>query len=66
MKAKRKPVDQLTGSDLGLADEDLAPRVRETSWSLPEERPSGRILEGELSTQVKELVRLLREEAKVI
>lgn len=66
MKAKRKPVDQLTGSELGLTDEDLAPHVRETAWSLPEDRPSGRILEGELSAQVKELVRLLREEAKVI
>lgn len=66
MKAKRKPVDQLSPGDLGLSDEDLAAQVRATAWSLPEERPSGRILEGDLSTQVKELVRLLREEAKVI
>lgn len=66
MKAKRKPVDQLSPADLGLGDEDLTTQVRATAWALPEERPSGRVLEGELSTQVKELVRLLREESKVI
>ena len=66
MKAKRKPVDNLTAEDLGLSSDDLAPRVTATSWSPPPARPSGRILEGDVDSQVRELARLLREEAKVI
>jgi hypothetical protein len=40
--------------------------VTNDAYSLPPARPSGRILEGDSATKVKELVRLLRQEAKVI
>lgn len=60
MKAKRKPVD---------AKEAPAAEVKTeiTGWSLPEEKRVGKVLEeGELVDKVKEVVRLLREEAKII
>lgn len=66
MKAKRKPVDSLDLAALGLSADDVAPAVQVSAYAAPPERPKGRILEGDIDTQVKELVRLLREEAKVI
>jgi len=68
MKAKRKPVAKHSPADLGLdgsvgADANV---VQLTDFSLPPGRPAGRILEGELSDQVAELVRALREDAKVL
>ena len=50
-------------ADLGVSADGTTEIV---GWSLPEERSGGRILEGEIPDQVKELVKLLREEAKVI
>jgi len=66
MKAKKKPIDTVDLASLGLSADDLAPAVTVSGYAAPPERPKGRILEGDLDTQVKELVRLLREEAKVI
>ena len=43
-----------------------AAAVTTTGYGLPPERAKGRILTGDNATVVKELVRLLREEAKVI
>ena len=63
MKAKRKPVDVKSFADLGVSAE---PKVEIVGWSLPEERQAGKVLAGEVPDQVKELVKLLREEAKVI
>ncbi|TVQ80085.1 MAG: electron transfer flavoprotein subunit beta/FixA family protein [Bradymonadales bacterium] len=36
------------------------------SWSLPSERAAVKMIEGDMNTQAAELVRLLKEEAKVI
>jgi len=69
MQARKKEIKQLTLADLGLAPEAVggpAAKVRVTAYSLPPARKAGRILEGEPEEQVRELVRLLREEAKVI
>lgn len=66
MKAKKKPVDTVDLAALGLSPDDVAPAVQVGSFQTPPGRPKGRILEGDIDTQVKELVRLLREEAKVI
>ncbi|MGB9885798.1 MAG: electron transfer flavoprotein subunit beta/FixA family protein [Moorellales bacterium] len=69
MQAKKKPIQQLTLADLGLSADAVgaaAAKVRVTSYSLPPKRAAGRLIEGEPEQQVKELVRLLREEAKVI
>ena len=40
--------------------------VKLSSWGLPPARPAGRMLEGEPAQQAKELVSLLRNEAKVL
>ncbi|TVQ86486.1 MAG: electron transfer flavoprotein subunit beta/FixA family protein [Deltaproteobacteria bacterium] len=66
MKAKRKKVDVKSLGDLDLSADDITPAVQLTNFSLPPERPAGRKLEGDVDTMVQELVRLLREEAKVI
>jgi electron transfer flavoprotein beta subunit len=68
MAAKKKPIDVKTPEDLGLDPEDLGDKARVVweSMELPPARKAGRIIEGETDDVVKELVRLLREEAKVI
>ena len=62
------PALALLGSaaDLGLSASDLEPAVTLKAFGTPPGRPAGRILEGDAATTAKELVRLLREEAKVI
>jgi electron transfer flavoprotein beta subunit len=69
MKAKTKPVQKMTLADLGLNPAEFgsgASMFEITSMSMPSKREGGRIIEGELPEAVKELVRLLHEEAKVI
>ncbi len=68
MKAKRKPVTNYSAADLGVEDDVGADNAKVTlsDFQLPPGRPAGRILEGDIGDQVKELVRLLREEAKVL
>lgn len=61
MKARKKPMDKVKA--LGIEGEDV---VVNSNWSLPPERPAGRILSGDAQNVVKELVELLRNEAKVI
>lgn len=63
MKAKSKPIQELKAADL-LGGE--TPKVKWGSFSLPPERKAGRILKGEPEEVCAELVKLLREEAKVI
>lgn len=63
MKAKTKPVVTLKASDLMG---DARPRTVNTHYRLPPERKAGKVLQGEPEQVVKELVRLLREEAKII
>ena len=63
MKAKSKPVEALKLADL---KGDASNKVELSNFRLPPEKAPGKILDGELGDQVKELVRLLREEAKVI
>ncbi len=68
MKAKKKPVEVLTAGEVG----DLAQATGAVggtalhSFEPPPERPPGKIIDGEPEEAAKELVRLLREEAKVI
>lgn len=64
MKSKTKKFDTKKLADLGLSAE--SPAVSTTAYGSPPERPKGRIIQGDAATAVKELVRLLREEAKVI
>ncbi len=69
MAAKKKPIMTWTAADLGLDPSTVGAAARQMDvvrLASPPARPRGRILEGEPSVVVKELVRLLREEAKVL
>lgn len=66
MKAKTKPFVKRSLADLGLSKDDVAPAVALSAWGAPPARPKGRMLQGDAPAMVKELVRLLRDEAKVL
>jgi electron transfer flavoprotein beta subunit len=67
MLAGKKPIPELKLADLGLNPETLKPLTRVLKATLPPERKPGRIIEAPSQQEaVHELVRALREEAKVI
>ncbi|PID23114.1 electron transfer flavoprotein subunit beta [Sporosarcina sp. P3] len=66
MKAKKKPLEQLELDDLDLDEDDVAAKTATIAVFLPPTKQAGRILAGETEGQVKELVDLLRNEAKVM
>lgn len=70
MDAKKKTITVWKAADLGIDPGSVgaaAAVVVESSYTLPPPRPAGRIIDGPTpEAKVKELVRLLREEAKVI
>ncbi len=66
VKSKTKPVHKKALADLALTAADLAPLAITSTFAPPPPRPKGRILAGDIDTQVAELVRLLRDEAKVL
>jgi electron transfer flavoprotein beta subunit len=67
MQAKKRPLDTRTPAALGLDPDELArPRVIWEALELPAGRVAGRRIEGEPRAAARELVRLLREEAKVL
>jgi len=63
MQAARKPKEMLGLGDLGL---QLSPRVMRQGLSTPPPRAEGKMLGGEIPDKVKELVRLLRNEAHAV
>jgi electron transfer flavoprotein beta subunit len=66
MAAKKKTIEVKDAASLGLDAAALAPKTKVTALELPPPRPAVRMIEGDADTQVKELLRLLHEEAKVI
>ncbi|MFW0968261.1 MAG: electron transfer flavoprotein subunit beta/FixA family protein [Thermacetogeniaceae bacterium] len=69
IQAKKKPIQRLTLADLGISADEVGAkgaRVKGESLVLPEPRQAGKIIEGEPAEATAELVRLLREEAKVL
>src|SRR5690625_593085 len=66
MQARQKPLEELELMDLDLDEEDVAPKTETIEVYLPTEKEAGRILEGDIEDQVKELVSLLKDEAKVL
>jgi electron transfer flavoprotein beta subunit len=64
MGAKKKEIKDVKAADLGLTPEPPALAVMALAALPP--RPPGRIIQGELPAAVKELVRALREDAKVV
>ncbi len=64
MKAKKKPITKLTFEDVGvIIDNKLIP---EKLYSPAEKIKEAKIFEGDLENSVKELVNLLKNEAKVL
>lgn len=69
MAAKKKEVAVWKAADLGLDPATVGAAgtaFQLKKMELPPPRPAGKILAGEMPEQVKELVRLLRDEAKVL
>lgn len=66
MKAKKKPLETIELDDLDIDEEDVEAKSETVERFMPPEKEAGRVLEGELDDQVQELVKLLRNEAKVI
>jgi electron transfer flavoprotein beta subunit len=66
MKAKKKPLEKLELDDLDLEEEDVVAKTKVVDIYLPPKKEAGRVLDGEMEDQVKELVNLLQTEAKVI
>lgn len=66
MKAKKKPLEELELDDLDIDEDDVEVKVETIEIYLPPQKAAGRILEGDLQDQVKELVNLLHTEAKVV
>ncbi len=64
MGAKKKEIRDVKAADLDLEAE--APQLGIVTLETLPPRPPGRIIQGDVPTAVKELVRALREEAKVI
>jgi electron transfer flavoprotein beta subunit len=66
MKAKKKPLEELELDDLDLEEEDVESKTKTIEIYMPPKKEAGKVLQGDLDAQVKELVSLLRNEAKVI
>ncbi|WP_243291204.1 electron transfer flavoprotein subunit beta/FixA family protein [Bacillus sp. FJAT-47783] len=66
MKAKKKPLEELELDDLDIDEDDVEAKTKTLEIYLPPKKEAGKVLQGELQDQVKELVSLLRSEAKVI
>ena len=60
----KKIIKDYDFSALGVSLDSV--RVKHSNFKLPPEKPAGKLLSGDASAQSKELVRLLREESKVI
>lgn len=66
MKAKKKPLERLELDDLDLEEEDVEAKTKTVEIFLPPTKAAGKILSGDIAAQAKELVSLLKSEAKVI
>jgi len=61
MKARKKPLEELELDDLDLEEEDVEAKTETIEIFLPPAKDAGRILEGEIEAQVKELAGLLNK-----
>ena len=69
MKAKQKPLSVLSLAELGLRSDEVGSKGAKIVFEKvksPPPRSAGKIIGGEPPEAVKELVRLLREEAKIL
>ncbi len=65
-KANKKPLAHITLSDIGLTKSDISPKTESVGIIPPKAKEAGKILSGELSEQVQELINALRTVDKVI
>jgi len=66
MKAKKKPIEEVDLASLNIPAEDLAPGLVVESMALPRQERLGKIIEGDNAERVQELIKILREEEKVL
>ena len=66
MAAKKKEIPVVTLDELGFGPDEPASRLEITGLDVPAPRKAGRVLQGEPAEAARELVRILRDEAKVI
>ena len=66
MKAKKKPLEKLELDDLDIDEDEVTAKTKRLNLFLPPVKGAGKILEGDIDQQVKELASLLQTEAKVI
>jgi electron transfer flavoprotein beta subunit len=67
MKAKKKPIDKKSLSDIGIDPASLIPLTAIVALTPPPDRKGGRMIEGEdVNAKASALVKALREEAKVL
>jgi electron transfer flavoprotein beta subunit len=64
--AKKKDIPVVKLDDLGLGPDELVSKVTVTGLDAPAQRQCGKVLTGDPAETVRELVRFLRTEAKVI
>lgn len=67
MKAKKRPLEKWSLADVGVSDADT--RIKYSNFRLPPEKPAGKKFEATDDKKVqvvKEVIQLLRNEAKVI
>jgi len=66
MAAKKKPVPVVTLAELGFGPGEPASQIETIGLDVPAARQAGKVLQGEPAETARELVRLLRDEAKII
>lgn len=64
MKAKKKVIKEVEFASLNIPASDI--KVKYSNFTLPAEKPAVKMLSGDSSAQAAELVKLLRDEAKVL
>jgi electron transfer flavoprotein beta subunit len=64
MKAKKKVLKEYEQAQLGIEASDF--KIKQSAFSLPADKAPVKMVAGDSSAQVAELVKLLRDEAKVL
>ena len=64
MKAKKKPLEELELDDLDIEEDDVEAKIKTIEIYLPPQKEAGRVLQGELADQVKELVNFFIQKQK--
>jgi electron transfer flavoprotein beta subunit len=64
MKAKKKVIKEFEFSALGIAPTEQ--KIKYSGFTLPPEKPAVKLLTGDASSQVSQLISSLRDEAKVL